>query len=281
MMYQNRIFPAISSALTVAFLAGCGGEEFGLRSADIEGCTSGNWERTVPTNAFPLRQTEAYNRDGTFRQVRYIDANDGRYRVYIEGGEWYLYQDNIVRAISRTASSEATSIDAAKAAAEANLAVAVEQIPPVIHSGSTHCDPKHLKNNVLIKYGNSPDVFRNERYLGFEDNWPTRMPTRKESEQITLGSDGIAEILRTVEYLNNAPGQNSSSLTHAAYTHDTSFRDNYPVIELDSCAGQTGCTNPAYISGPQLLYVNWKTALSPGTQDGTTAVTENTQYYYR
>lgn len=280
-MPQHKLLPAAFYLLAITLLTGCGGEEFGTRSSDIEACARGDWERTVPVNAYPLRQTEAYNADGTFRQVRHLEASNDRYRVAIEAGQWFLYEDNIVRAISRTATGEADSIAAAQTSAEALLAVATEQIPPVMQSGSTHCDPKYLKNDVLIQYRSTPDVFRNDRYLGFEENWPTRMPTRKESEQLTLRSDGIAEILRTVEYLHNAPGENSTSLTHAMYTHDTSFRDNYPVIELDDCTGQPGCSNPANITGPQLLYVNWKTALSPGTQNGTTAVTDNTQYYYR
>lgn len=275
----SRTLLIIASALAVT---GCGGESFDQRATNISACVIGNWDRLGPRLFNRDQLTLSFRDDGTYVERRTgNNSSDGTWHVNILAGPWFQYGDNIVRARVQIADGYGATEAEANADAEQALLSAPVRTQPSTTSGSTHCDNEHFKSDVLIRYSTSPEVFRNERYLGFRETWPARTPTALATEQLTLNASGIAEILRTEEYFDGS-APNTQSITHAAYAYQSSSPDGTPVLALTDCTGRSGCSHPESIpAGIEYEYVDWKTALSTGTRYGVGETTGKADYFAR
>lgn len=268
--------------ILAALLTGCGGEQFSTRSADLSACVVGDWKRQGPRMYNRGDHTISFRKDGTYEERSTGTASGGIYRANITTGPWFQYGDNIVKVETRIVDGYGNTVAEAIAEAEQALSVAQERRVPPISSGSAHCDKNHYKGGVLVKRSSSPDVFRIETYGGFINNWPERAPTVLTTEQLTLNkSNGIAEIERTREPLNGS-GERTVTITHASYKYQSSLPDGTPVLALTRCEGKAGCLNPEPIAGSiKFEYVDWGTALSPGTKYGVGETTGLADYFKR
>lgn len=271
---------ALLALLTIALTA-CGGEEFGTRASNISGCAVGDWERLGPRLSNRSALSLSFLDDGTFvRTDSDENASDGTSRVRIEVGPWFQHGDAIVRVILKVVDGYGATVEEATEEAQQALLTTPERAVPYTRgAGSTHCDSKHFKDNVLVKLSSAPDVFRIEQYLGFNQTWPTRTPTGLSTEQLTLHGNGIAGIQRTRQYFDGS-GEDTATTTHAAWSYRSSMPDGRRVLALVSCNGQIGCDNPEYIP-TDIEYVDWGTALSTGTTYGVDETTGKADYFAR
>ncbi len=280
-MSPHTLLRASRVLLLPMLLSGCYGEEFDQRTNDLDACVVGDWERLGPRMANRSERTLHLHEDGTYLWRDSKESSGGEWRVQLRIGEWFQYDDNLIRTVVKSVMTTGTDEADADALALQALETDAEYSPPLIRAGTAHCDNRHYREQVLIKISSYPDVFRMKVYGGFDDSWPLRTPTSLHTTQLTLHSNGIAEILRTGEFFDRSE-EDFSNVSHAAYARQSSLPDGTPVVALTDCTGQSGCDIPEPIpAGIEYEYVDWKTALSVGTRYGVGETSGAADYFSR